>query len=85
MRTFTDRYGNEWAARVLEEPGTDYKGRYYLAFSPTDSDELYPVEDVRWNSERTAGRTIETMSLFELRRRLKVALGRGPMRTTPAA
>jgi hypothetical protein len=32
--------------------------------------------DVRWNSERTAERTLATMSVVELRRRLRSAQGR---------
>lgn len=77
MREFTDPAGRSWQAFAREEPGTDYKGRYYFVFKPADSDREYPVEDVRWNSERTAERSIQTMSVVELRRRLRAALGRG--------
>jgi hypothetical protein len=35
------------------------------------------LTDVRWNSERSARRTIKSMSLVELRRRLGSAIGRG--------
>lgn len=80
MRRFTDQAGRTWLAVVREEPGIDYKGRFYLAFTPEGGpeDEVYPLEDVRWNTERTGLRTIETMSQFELRRRLAWALQRGP-------
>lgn len=79
MREFTDRDGNAWTATVEREEGPDYKGRYYLVFRRTGEDaaEELPVLDVRWNSERTARRTLQTMSPFELRRRLRSAVGRG--------
>lgn len=76
MREFTDRDGNDWVATVREEGGPDYKGRYYLVFHESGTDQELPVRDVRWNSERTARRTLRTMSLFELRRRLRQAVGR---------
>ena len=59
----------------------DYKGRHFLVLQPVDSDanggpaEL-ELREVRWNSERTAARTIATMSEVELRRRLRQARGR---------
>ena len=67
-----------WHASVLEEPGTDYKGRLFLVFSPRDAASAPAVrlEDVRWNSERAARRSLETMSEVELRRRLRSAVGR---------
>jgi hypothetical protein len=77
LRNFTDAAGRSWQASIREEAGTDYKGRFYLVLSPGDrSAEELPLEDVRWNSERTARRSIETMSEVELRRRLRSALGR---------
>lgn len=78
MRSFEDARGRTWTATVQEEPGADYKGRYYLVMAPVDaSNERFALTDVRWNSPRTARRTIETMSLVELRRRLRQAVGRG--------
>lgn len=78
MRDFTDPAGRIWRASVREEPGTDYKGRFHLVLAPRDGGEgdALSLEDVRWNSERTARRTIETMSVVELRRRLRSAIGR---------
>jgi len=78
MREFTDAAGREWCAFVREEGGTDYKGRMVLVLEPVDAKEGEAVElrEVRWNSERTARRTLATMSLFELRRQLRSALGR---------
>jgi len=77
MREFTDSSGRPWVASFRAEEGPDYKGRLFLVFEPADSGE-HPVElrDVRWNSERTARRTVATMSDIELRRRLRSALGR---------
>ncbi len=80
MRDFTDHEGLTWTADFREAAGLDYKGRFYLVFrqggtESDDADEL-PLGDVRWNTERTARRTIETMSVVELRRRLRSAQGR---------
>lgn len=82
MRDFTDADGRAWTASVREEEGTDYKGRLYLVLTPRDGaeddaeDDAVALEDIRWNSERTARRTLETMSEVELRRRLRSAVGR---------
>jgi hypothetical protein len=78
MREFTDAQGRRWRATAREEPSADYKGRYFLVIEPVDgvTREALEVREVRWNSERTAARTISTMSGFELRRRLRSALGR---------
>ncbi len=81
MREFTDREGRGWIATAREEDGMDYKGRFYLVFQSGQESEAeveeFPLKDVRWNNERTARRTLETMSVVELRRRLRSALGRG--------
>ena len=65
-------------AGIAERPGADYKGRFYLVLRPSGTSEGGEValEDVRWNSEKTARRTLETMSGVELRRRLRSARGR---------
>ena len=77
MREFADGAGARWIATVQERPGPDYKGRYFFYLEPQDGGEGVALVDVRWNSERTAQRTLETMSEVELRRRLRSALGRG--------
>ena len=77
MRDFDDADGRRWTASAMEEEGTDYKGRLYMVLSPSDSEETLELRDVRWNSEQTARRTLETMSVVELRRRLRAAAGRG--------
>lgn len=78
LRDFTDAEGRSWTASVREEKGTDYKGRLYLVLTPEGGteDDALALEDIRWNSERTARRTLETMSEVELRRRLRSAAGR---------
>ena len=76
MRAFTDREGNDWIATVRSQDGADYKGRHYFVLRRSDGDEEVELTDVRWNSERTAARTLETASVAELRRRLRSALGR---------
>lgn len=76
MREFEDREGRSWIASVRKEQGTNYKGRYYLVMRPADGDEEVALVDIRWNSERAARRTMDTMSEVELRRRLRQATGR---------
>jgi len=76
MRDFTDGDGRGWTAATSEETGADYKGRLFLVLRPADGDGQVQLRDVRWNSERTARRTLETMSVVELRRRLRAAVGR---------
>jgi hypothetical protein len=78
MREFADASGKAWIASFREQVGPDYKGRYHLVFTPADGDETsLSLHDVRWNSERTADRTLATMSGVELRRRLRSARARG--------
>ena len=81
MRTFEDLGGDTWTAEVREQSGPDYKGRYYFVLATDGGSQQVGLTDVRWNSERTARRTLETMSVAELRRRLRSAVGRG---TSPA-
>lgn len=76
MRAFEDASGTGWTATVAEEDGADYKGRFYLVLE-SDAGRTVSLADVRWNSARTAARTLETMSIVELRRRLRSATGRG--------
>ena len=78
MRDFADAEGRVWTASVRTEEGADYKGRVCLVLTPQDGtvEDAVTLEDVRWNSERTAQRTLETMSEVELRRRLRSAVGR---------
>ncbi|HSR40899.1 MAG TPA: hypothetical protein VLL48_01975 [Longimicrobiales bacterium] len=87
MRDFQDQDGGAWVGTVRERPGPDYKGRYHLYLRPADGGEEDGVSllDVRWNSRKTAERTLETMSEVELRRRLRSALGRQerPIRPSP--
>ena len=78
MREFEDHDGSRWVATVRSEAGPDYKGRYCLHLRPADGNEGEGVvlPEVRWNSEKTARRTLRTMSDVELRRRLRSAAGR---------
>ena len=84
MREFTDRDGRSWKAFVREEVGADYKGRYHLVLRSVEGGaEDAPLVDIRWNSQRTAARTLETMSEVELRRRLRQAVGRSGTPSAP--
>lgn len=79
MRSFSDGNGTQWTASVRELLGPDYKGRYFLVLTSENGREAELI-DVRWNAERTARHTLETMSETELRRRLRSAVGRRPTR-----
>ncbi|MEJ2539626.1 MAG: hypothetical protein P8188_06605 [Gemmatimonadota bacterium] len=79
MREFEDREGRRWVASVEERKGPDYKGAFNLVLRPADGGDAVELEDIRWNSARTARRTLETMSVVELRRRLRSARGRAPL------
>lgn len=79
MRDFQDEQGVVWTATVDRREGTDYKGAFHLVMTPADGGSPVALTDVRWNNERTAQRTLETMSVVELRRRLRSARGRAPV------
>ncbi len=77
MKTFTDDQGREWVATAREEATPRHHGRWYLVLHPAGRDEdVLTVPEVRWQTEATARRTLETMSEFELRRRLRLGMGR---------
>jgi len=76
MKEFTDGDGRSWMALAIAEATLDYKGRYHLVLRPTDGADAVELQDIRWNNERTARRSIETMSVTELRRRLRSATRR---------
>ena len=83
MRRFVDDRGDPWVASVTREQGGDYKGRFYFIVEDAGEEhgERVSLTDVRWNSRRTAERTLATMSEVELRRRLRSALGRAGRRS----
>ncbi len=78
MRRFRDDLDAPWVAFVRERAGDDYKGRFWFVMVPEEGADKDEVEliDVRWNSRKTAERTLGTMSDWELKRRLRSALGR---------
>jgi hypothetical protein len=78
MRVFEDESGVDWVASAAEREGDNYKGRFVLEFSRKDEprNDAAPLVDVRWNSSKTAERTLKTMSRVELLRRLRAALAR---------
>lgn len=76
MRDFEDADGTRWTATVARRDDQNYKGAFHLVMTPGDGGDPVALEDIRWNSERTARRTLETMSVVELRRRLRSARGR---------
>lgn len=74
MKRFTGGDGREWVATAREEDTPRHHGRWYLVLHPGDDGgpEL-ALPEVRWKSRHTAERTLQTMSDFELRRRLRMA------------
>lgn len=85
MVTFKDDNGREWVATAREEDTPRHHGRWYLVLHPADAVEPeLTVPEVRWQTMRTAERTLSTMSVFELRRRLRLGLGRIREGATPA-
>jgi hypothetical protein len=74
---FADESGLEWIAVASEERTPRHHTRWYLTFHAADRpDRVYPMREVKWQTEVTAERTLRTMSVFELRRRLRTALSR---------
>jgi hypothetical protein len=89
MRSFVDAQGDAWLATAVEEDTPRHHGRWYLIFHPEgDETRMIPVPEVRWQNRPTAERTLQTMSVFELRRRLQSLLGRSapahPRESRPA-
>jgi hypothetical protein len=78
MREFVDGEGRRWIAGVRAGDGLDFKGRYYFVARPAEggADDEVELQDVRWNGEPIARRTLQSMSDVELRRRLRSARGR---------
>lgn len=77
MRTFQSESGERWVAGAREEDTPRHHGRWYMILHPeSDASNVLALPEVRWQTRATAERTLETMSLFELRRRLAIAQGR---------
>ena len=76
MREFQDEQGQAWTASVTKREGPNYKGAFHFIMSPAEGGDTVELSDIRWNTERTAQRTLDTMSEVELRRRLRSAQGR---------
>ncbi len=77
MVTFQDKAGTRWVAGAREEETPRHHGRWYLILHPeAEPDAVLALPEVRWQTRATAERTLETMSVFELRRRLEIALRR---------
>ncbi len=74
MKNFTGEDGREWIATALEEDSPRHHGRWYLVLHPAgDEPHHLMLAEVRWQNRMTAERSIRAMSVFELRRRLRMA------------
>jgi hypothetical protein len=71
MRSFSDENGQVWQAEVHEEQVPRHHGRWYLVFKQGNGAAPLPMPEVRWQTRSSAERILNTMSEFELRRRLK--------------
>ena len=77
MKSFTDQSGRRWIATAREEDTPRHHGRWYLVFQAADQpDRELAMSEVRWQTAASARRTLETMSDFELRRRVHLLLER---------
>jgi hypothetical protein len=73
MKEFADGSGSRWVASAREEQTPRHHGRWFLVFHPAGDDGApLSMPEVRWQTRATAARTLQTMSDFELRRRLQV-------------
>jgi hypothetical protein len=72
MKTFTDETGAAWVAGAREENTPRHHGRWYLVFESQAGADALTMPEVRWQTRGTAERTLNTMSDFELRRRLHI-------------
>lgn len=85
MRSITDEQGRTWIASAREEVTPRHHGRWYMVFhldEPGAPD--LPVPEIRWQTVESAERTIQSMSEFEVRRRLHAASARAALRATPS-
>jgi hypothetical protein len=73
MRPFTDEAGAQWSAGAFEEDTPRHHGRWYLTLRQPAGDARLSLPEVRWQTAASARRTLQTMSEFELRRRLRMA------------
>ncbi len=77
MRVFADDAGSEWVASARQDDSPRHHTRWFLVFHASDDPaSTLPLPEVRWQSAPTAERTLRTMSVFELRRRLAIAQDR---------
>lgn len=74
MVTFQDEAGRRWVAGAREEQTPRHHGRWYMILHPeSEPQDVLALPEIRWQTRATAERTLETMSVFELRRRLDIA------------
>jgi len=77
MKEFTDERGATWVATAYEEDTPRHHGRWFLVFQAGgNAARELEMPEVRWQTRRSAERTLNTMSDFELRRRLHLLLER---------
>jgi hypothetical protein len=74
MRHVVDDQGRAWEPVAVPSRGAHLRMGATLGFRPADEPEAEPLHTgIRFNSEQAAALAIESMSEFELRRRLGLA------------
>jgi hypothetical protein len=85
MMPFSDETGGRWVASAREENTPRHHGRWFLVFhAEGDDSRLLSMPEVRWQTRATAERTLRTMSVFELRRRLHLVRERALLDPGPS-
>ena len=74
MRQVVDEQGRSWEPIAVPSRGAHLRMGATLGFRPADEPDAEPLHtSIRFNSDRAAALAIESMSDWELRRRLGLA------------
>lgn len=84
MKRFTDDDGSVWTALVEQEKTPRHHGRFYLVFQREDGNSRMAMPEVRWGTAASGERILQTMSDFELKRRLNIVRTRNASNDGPS-
>lgn len=85
MKRFIDDDGSAWIATVERENTPRHHGRFYLVFQREDGSDRMAMPEVRWGTAASGERILNTMSDFELKRRLNIVRTRNASNDGPSA